>query len=617
MGVQRDPDIPPSRFSPTWATQSKSQKRYTIAQWNRYRISKGYVAVDPPLSLGIDTTQRPPGGGVQESITWNEFQYRRKNPQAEGDPPSPDTNLDSPSPSADSNVAPSEKRPLESPAEGQSPSKVPRPAAGEPDTGGEAGTSGGPTGRVIQAQDVEMAAPGAGHNSASDGGFDSTQGPESSIGNKSYSNNSGNMKFKQVHHIKSWALPFTKINKAAAVAGPLYTTTPLMYIPWDQMMLYMSEEQFNLIPRPAKVKSCKVSVQHLTSSVQFETAVSNSEIAATGHAKIMVTAENIENKVRGCSIKKYKWSGTDMKVASIEDYNPRDFSNAAYGVRQHESGWNTTLAPVNLGIPLYSSDYLTIVENNEARAKARGIVAANAPGAENFIQHVSQTNMNDSTWDTVMEKSYTFTDARIGKPYQVFELDNESVNLAVGHDAHNLPIERLISDVGPTTDEAGCIYANTIKATRESFYPEVNYTGYIEQGAVGVKGLKGNKPCVQPTLYVGMRAIDRNVPASTAIANSFVNAYAYWVITAEIEIELPSYPMGRYLRPPIFTHNVENAEMGIGLYQVFNGVRTFGLPKTTTTRPKEAVVTRSRTRRSAADTEQASRVAKMLKTDGD
>ena len=55
---------------------------------------------------------------------------------------------------------------------------------------------------------------GTGHNSGSDGGFDSAQGPESFLPSGGYKVNPGQMTFTKVHRIKSWAIPYWNYNSS-------------------------------------------------------------------------------------------------------------------------------------------------------------------------------------------------------------------------------------------------------------------------------------------------------------------------------------------------------------------------------------------------------------------
>ena len=92
------------------------------------------------------------------------------------------------------------------------------------------------------------AAAGTGHNSSSDGGFDSAQGPETFLPSGSYKTTGGSMMFKKVHRIKSWAIPYWNNRKAGFRSGANCVSTPLVKIPWEYAFMYLSPDEFDLLP---------------------------------------------------------------------------------------------------------------------------------------------------------------------------------------------------------------------------------------------------------------------------------------------------------------------------------------------------------------------------------
>ena len=101
----------------------------------------------------------------------------------------------------------------------------------------------------------------------------------------------------------------------------------------------------------------------------------------------------------------------------------------------------------------------------------------------------------------------------------------------------------------------------------------------IEKGSYFVKGDATRKPTRQPSVHIGMRAIDKQSPEDmSSRASSFVQAFIEFEIEATLEITLPQYP-NRFTRPGQYNVSQENCPAGVGAYPQFDGERfvTFGL----------------------------------------
>ena len=119
------------------------------------------------------------------------------------------------------------------PDQAQAPEEVPEPQEGtmtqkrkgEPTAGAATKQTRIDTGQVIET------AAGSGHNSASDGGFDSAQGPESYLPKGGYKVRSGQMMIEKVHRMKMWAIPYYPVKDDNLRGGSDLVTTPLAEIP--------------------------------------------------------------------------------------------------------------------------------------------------------------------------------------------------------------------------------------------------------------------------------------------------------------------------------------------------------------------------------------------------
>ncbi len=460
------------------------------------------------------------------------------------------------------NAGPS-KRPHDSGEIGAPPPKMPSTrsgAGGQMEVDGPAATpTGGKTGR----------------NAGADGGFDSAQGPETMISKGGYSHSGGHKTFTKVHHMKSFAIPFVNLLFGA---NEKLTTTPLAEIPWDKMFLYMSEDEFNLIPDGSHVKSCHVKIQNIVSSTQHPVGGTVASTATFNHPKIGIIGFDLENCSRGGQTFNATMSSTAEMIPNAltrPDYT--DFIAKQYGTDQSSATWDTDSLPGTMfPIPYNLYKYFCVYQPSRAKAIADGYTAANAFGYENFNSCITQFNLNDRTWDTIFEREYSFTSAPIGKPFQAVEIRADEINQSVGNN-FRINANRNIQNYGVAGDG---VIIETISRSTASQVPLVTYTGRIEQGANLTKGDSAMKPARQPTIHFGMKAIPKlSSLTNLTRASQFVHSEVLFVVTATMTIETNSFP-NRFIKPKANTVSVENMYAGTGRQAAgpdTNETVTFGL----------------------------------------
>nr|QOD39477.1 VP [uncultured densovirus] len=419
-----------------------------------------------------------------------------------------------------------------------------------------------------------------GKGSPADGGFDSAQGPETMIQRGSYSSSAGFKTYTSVHHNNALALPFLNVLETHTK----WTTTPLNEIPWDRMFYYMSEDEFKLIPAGSEVVDCKISVQNIISSTQYATAGSTSETATFNHPKIGMLGFDLERTMRGGKTMQYTMSSTkEMIVDSVATPNYDSFIAKQYGTDQSSATWDADDLPgCVFPIPYNSYRYFSVYQPNKLLANTQGYTAANAPGYENFSSAITQFNLNDRTWDTVFEREYKFSSARIGEPFKQLEIHQNDIEQSVGSDqAYSL--NRKISEIG--VDKDTVIEYALFKQT-QSKVPLVTYKSRIEQGSNISVGTHIMKPARQPTVHFGMKAIPKISSLTNGErASDFVHAQVYYVVTATMNVRTNSYP-NRFNLPKVNNVTVENFVAGTGRQNPVsndsNALVTFGLSETVT-----------------------------------
>lgn len=619
---------------------SKSRQRYVWDAWNRVRQNHGLPRVDPPPRLNLGVTHRPPinsrtqvrpssdsisyhdwkvsmgirdagpliagfnkqvddhNAKIFESVVADEISHDEQMEiediirQAEGggsisiadfddrDGAGPSNAQQEPPPSSSQDIEmanPSQKRPAT-------------------DQGGrEAGPSSSVSGTT-----TATAANGTGHNSGSDGGLDSTQGPLSTFMKGGYNVKSGMLEFTKCHDMVTFAIPYKNVTTTHN-GGSNLVITPLTYVPVERLFFYLSPDEAKLIPAGSRVHSVDVTVHQLTCSTSYPTGGTVSTVATMGHPKVLLVGHDLPKKSRGGVNRNVQLAGTmipSIVAASAPEAKMYDeFIKYQYGTDQSAKDADVIIPGCISGIPFVNQCQFCIYQPSFAKAKAlnyfdedeAGVITNNvSPGFEVFTNMIDRINANDTTWAPVAQYHYEFVNAPIGDTYPAFEIHQNDFFQTVGN-AQYYNCFRNVTELTPGGD---LDFREDFQPSTRSTVPIINYkSSPMEQGAHYVRGDAAGKPARQPQLHIGVQAIPKFDPAlNTSRRTTFVQATIQFQIRAHIKIQLPSYP-NRFILPKQFTTNIENAAMGVGAYPVgTDGVVTFGLLDSTGTAPARSAI---------------------------
>lgn len=595
---------------PIFNSYNKGQQLFALRIWNDARRGIGLKAVQPPRSFSYDkgkfyVTQRPTGGGDNSAVPYaagfpqhaasiDDFadldDYMAPSANTDTNPIFSVLGKSQPSGSGvnkkqkvshSSTPTSSTTQSTSTSSSASSSSSTSSSAMPQSSTpASKAGPSGANTSGVVPSSSL-TANPGAtGHNAASDGGFDSAQGPESFIDTPAYHYTSGLKHFKKVHHLKSFALPFTWL--PATASGVRFVATPMTEIPVQYMYFYMSEREFNLIAPGSYVSHVNVSVQLINASTSFPTGGTASTIASAQHPKICMIGYDLPKKLRGGQNRTLSFSNDIVPTGSTAGNSKDDFISKQYGSWQLNATWDTSLLPGTAYPITYNKrDYFCLYQLNNTLATANGFTAGTSMGHEIFNSCVTMFNINDKLWDEVVHYSYKFKNAPIGPRFRAQEIYTPANNLQqpIGmsdyyqavRNQSNLAMNADTS-LDPTTF-IGSTYNNNIL---------VDYRdNEIEKGAANSRGSVPNPACRQPTLHIGMRQIPK-VDVTTTVTRSeeYVLADMYFVVTAEMWVREREYP-NRFTQPGTYNVSLENAELGTGINTaVPEALVTYGLKHT-------------------------------------
>lgn len=290
----------------------------------------------------------------------------------------------------------------------------------EPVSNMPGGTDGAP---MASAQKAATGMTGLGGSGASSGGFDSMQGPDHYIPLTKYSYEHGSMHFTKVHQFKTYACPYTLASINSAPNSREEIVTPLMEINWDKPFFYMSSEEFNLIPPGSYFKDCEIEIQIIGASVSYPIGSTTATDSVTGHPKIGIIGFDLFNKIRGGTSRKVTFASNTVVPVSIESDNQYDeFIRTQYGDLQNDnvSIQEKVLPGVALSIPFWNTNYLTIPWNlplNQTNSKMLEIMSIN-----DFSRHIVQFNINDSSWSRVIKRKYSFSSAPVGARFRSYDM---------------------------------------------------------------------------------------------------------------------------------------------------------------------------------------------------
>ena len=433
---------------------------------------------------------------------------------------------------------------------------------------------------------VSTATSKSGHNSASDGGFDSAQGPISMLPKGGYRSKHGQLMFKKIHRMKSWAIPYWNITtNIPARGGSNICTTPLIEIPWQYAYFYLSPEEFNLIPAGSHIESVGIKILHTVSQTSYPVGGTEATTAIANHPKVMIIGRDLEKTMRGGLTRQLTISDT-LIPSNPQPVDQQEFIDKQYGTDQTALDAAVVIPGVITKIPYYNKNYFCMYQPDAATAVTEGFDNLNAPGYEYFSNHVVEINSNDVTWDYVDQMSYKFTSAPIGPQYRGLEIYGKDIEQVTGK-AQLYQSRRNVTNATPSSDFT---VAEAFGPSNYDSIPIVTYSSSrMEKGAHYVKGDSSNKPSRQPSYHIGMRAIDKNTPTGTTRASEFVLANIEFEVEATMVINLPSYP-NRFVKPKYYNVGFENTPAGVNFYPNPVPIVTFGIDDSTATVPAVAAI---------------------------
>lgn len=401
--------------------------------------------------------------------------------------------------------------------------------------------------------------------SASSGGFGSDMGPVVSVDRPMNFNNSGGLRFKQVHRFTTKGVAYTPITDTDTFQ--LFMATPLANLPWDRPYMYMSPRDFNSLPPGSYAKSCSISVVCRNPQIGFETGGTTSETATLNHNKHYITAKGLTDRVLGVNKKLvFGTASTPMVPTSYSNQTHSDLAEAMYGYAQNDAAFNNHIPASIVGIDIELDSYFCM--QNYTTAYVTANPQAQKPGWPSLIEHINEANMNPSVGTNILSASYKFSDAPLKPQLPGITVSPLGTHSFVTSNAGERKSTRSISNL-PVLSAANTSEAYFPLSDSVNNYTPTTYTGLLERGykhkkiAQSVPGWNDH----QPSLHVAMKPIPKiSGVIANRIATEWTTVNAFYEVTAEIDVgfRMPNhFTQGR-------GHNVEEWELRMGNDKVQN-----------------------------------------------
>jgi hypothetical protein len=587
MGKLRFPPEANIFIDEYFLTLNKGQQNFALSQWNLARTNRNMPRVNPPAAFfgPQHVTQRPHLGASNDAVSYEDMfghNINLENMRVDNNiNPDEDSQLASVlnllPPSSSSTDQSSNKRPA-SPTPVASGSKIQKPnpeQQREVDASVEAiEMADNPVLERPPATAAATAAKGKGKNvgSASDGGFDSSQGPINMIRTSKRMVSPGIIEYTAVHHLKGFGSAMTPIIQT----NDMYIPTSLNEIPWRFPFLYMSPNEFIYLQgqQGSEFIDCGIDVSILNCSTSFVTGSTLSTITSHQHPKIGILGVDLERKIRGGSTGAVT-IGANMVPTGIVAADWQTFINYQWGKNQTSATWDTDPLP-GTSYPFIYHMYNNFIVKNVSKAgyTALGPTAV-AMGHEFLASSTVQFNINDKMWDQIYSTHYTFSSSPIGTLYKAIEIAGPGKLSSVGNS--NIHLYNQSATANLTSTAAN--YAVSLSAAyNESNYKRVNYTDLMEMGALNARGNSVHKPARQHTVHFGIKQIPKvDAGVGSPRADAFVLCDVYYYVVAKCRVRLGDLP-NRFTMPTIASVNVEQLRSGSTLPKpVHSDIVTFGL----------------------------------------
>ena len=417
--------------------------------------------------------------------------------------------------------------------------------------------------------------------------------------------------YKKVHKFMTFGLADAIIRNGATADGNCFLTSFLAEVPWHIPALYLNQSEFDLLPPGSRVSEVAIEVIYRGSTIQFETAQSNTGLATLNQINDIAVAHALNRTGWGSNVS-YVSFNSDQPMIPTQINPPKYAPDTAGAVRYKGMvrdfyGSNNDATTFTGDIPKHQTGRQTFLYNywsTTQRDAATTTTAANRMfgGWPCIAEKIKQMDGKTVVNQCVAKSTYKPKLGCIKSPHRMrshglpFPIQNAGINVPVGGN--------LVASRTATIQNANAAPANSVGIPNSTAETQANYGNFnsganteptftiytpIEKSQIGKSGMWGEQdPHIQPSLHIGVQPVPALSTSALLLGdgvfNSWTDTRAYWEVTATMTIVEQSptawpyaaqanVPLGDVVmwipnvdRPPMIANPSSDAATMAGLY---------------------------------------------------
>lgn len=338
--------------------------------------------------------------------------------------------------------------------------------------------------------------------------------------------------FRKTHRFFTYGFAYRPL-----ASGSMHMmTTPLAYVPWDQLYFYLNPSEFELLPPQSSVKNVRVRVYQRNVRVAFPTNSTNTALATLNQNKNIVYGIGLNKKIDSINIKYTSFAANQPMMPTAFVYRAATDSVEDADNWYGSAGNVFTVAPRHqLGQPDVLYSYL-------------GMYYINAPavhdGWECLQSHIVEGDADASSGGLLVECKYSPKVGICRPPHTQVNRSQFPGTRTINRGSHSLNNHNQVINI---TADGVTEVTESIAAMNQVFTPLTTLIQPLEKSQMYSEGIfQRDKPQVQDSLHIGVQPTYALTSTNTTVNQSFTDTQAYFEVVAEAWIDT-SYPTFRPL----------------------------------------------------------------------
>lgn len=365
--------------------------------------------------------------------------------------------------------------------------------------------------------------------------------------------------YRKVHRFLTFGIGYNNITDSTD-STIIYLTTPLAYVPWDFLFMYINPSEFSLLPVGSSVKKVRCKIRPRNVRVAFGTNASDNNLATLNQNKDLLIAHGLNKEVDARNVRytAFQTTPTDqpMNPTALRDWQVADYqtlSDEMYG----------TSANVGTVVPRHQVGYPQVLQNYMSLRNANADL--NPQDGWDCLQcYTNNFDADSAAGNIIAEYEYYPKVGICTVPPTMAIRKIKPATRTINRGSHVLSAQTTSvtltnpgAGVGPVNVTAT---SDTTSATDRVFTALTNTFQLLEKSQNFAQGLFSRDiPQVQPSLNIGVApvpALSTDALTGSLTNGQFQDTQAYWEVICEAEINT-SFPT---FRPLTTSNNVKEGD---------------------------------------------------------